>query len=613
MAFAWQAHPLTKAGLGIVVSVAPGDMVHRVGFRFSARGEHAACLTIDGDGRIAIEAWSFERGHADVRRVDTAAAVVVPAQVIPAEDGRIVLLRPGSGTHEVTVITPSDSGGHIEHRVTTVRAEGLRAFPSPDPAVPAMLVSYTDSRTVIQRLTDEGLEPVVGLPGMITKECRLTPDGRQLAANQIVDGERRAVVLDLTNAAVTPFAHDVGAVLLSSPATGDVLVAVDTPDGVKLGWLTPGDAHARVPGELNDIEGVVLPLAVDPAGDRLALKVTDGARSRLLIHERRTGKVREQPIPPGVIGFASAWTEGALRVSYSAPTHPSGVLAVDPSGTAAEWAEGHDTPETLPWCDARLERFDGPAGTMEAVVYGPDWRHNKHVLIALHGGPEAAWDLSFDPTLQRFAQAGISVIAPNQRGSTGYGAAHRAAIVDQWGGPDLADIRHLLAAVNTARHYPRHPAPMLFGASYGAFLALLAAAADPPMWSSCAVVGPFLSGSRLYADGSPAVRSLLDRLGGCTDLDDDLGPRDLLRLGPQIQAPLMVIHGEHDDVIPVEHSRALAQRLTADRRFIYREIAGGEHYPLSGRGGSALLDEVVDFLLSSVRDNLALATQTAPA
>nr|WP_062335051.1 prolyl oligopeptidase family serine peptidase [Herbidospora sakaeratensis] len=552
-------------------------MVHRVSLRFSARGDHAACLTIDGDGRIAVEAWSFERGHADVRRVATTG---LPAQVTPAEDGEIVLLRPGSGAHEVTVITPSD-GGHVAHRVATVRAERLRAFPSPDPDVAAMLVAYTNGNTVIQRLTGEGLEPVLGLPGMITKECRLTPDGRRLAADQIVDGERRAVVLDLTSGAVTPFAHDGGAVLLSSPATGDVLVT----DGVRLGWLTPGDPHVHLPRELNDIRGAVSPLAVDPSGDRLALKVTDGARSRLLIHERRADQVREQPIPPGVIGFASAWTKDTLRFGYSAPAHPSGVLAVDPSGVA-EWADGHDTP----WCDARLERFDGPAGTMEAVVYGPDWRRAEHVLIALHGGPEAAWDLGFDPTLQRFAQAGISVIAPNQRGSTGYGPAHRAAIVDQWGGPDLADIRHLAAAVGRA--------PLLFGASYGAFLALLAAAADPPTWSRCVVVGPFLSGSRLYADGSPAVRSLLDRLGGRTDLDDDLGPRDLLRLGPRIQAPTMVIHGERDHVIPVEHSRALAQRLTANRRFVYREIAGGAHYPLTSRGGRALLDEVVDFLLT---------------
>lgn len=567
---------------GIVVNVALGDMVNRVGFRFSARGERAACLTVDGDGRTAIEAWSFQRGHPAVRRIDPADAVVVPAQVIPTEDGRIVLLRPGSGVHEVTVMTPS-GGGHAERRVAPVRAEGLRAFASPEPAVAAMLVSWTDGRTLLHRLTGEGLEPVMDLPGMITKECPLTPDGRRWAANQFVHGRRRAVVLDLANGAVTPFAHDAGAVLLSSPTTGDVLVA----DGGKLGWLTPGDARAHVPDALNDITGVVLPLAVAPAGDRLALKVTDGARSRLLIHERRTGEVREQPLPPGVIGFASAWTESALRFGYSAPAHPPGVLAVDPPGTAARW-EGPDTPDTPPWCEARLETFDGPAGTMEAVVYGPDWRRADHVLIALHGGPEAAWDLSFDPVLQRFAQAGISVIAPNQRGSTGYGPAHRTALVNRWGGPDLADIRHLLATVGGQRH---HKAPMLFGASYGAFLALLAAAADPPMWSRCVAVGPFLSGSRLYADGSPAVRSLLDRLGGRTDLDDDLGPRDLLRLCPRIQASVMIIHGERDSVIPVAHSRALAR---ADRRFLYREIAGGEHYPLSG----TLLDEIVDFLLS---------------
>ena len=35
------------------------------------------------------------------------------------------------------------------------------------------------------------------------------------------------------------------------------------------------------------------------------------------------------------------------------------------------------------------------------------------------------------------------MVAPNQRGSTGYGAAHRNAIGGAWGGPDLADVLRL--------------------------------------------------------------------------------------------------------------------------------------------------------------------------
>jgi pimeloyl-ACP methyl ester carboxylesterase len=101
---------------------------------------------------------------------------------------------------------------------------------------------------------------------------------------------------------------------------------------------------------------------------------------------------------------------------------------------------------------------------------------------------------------------------------------------------------------------------MLFGVSYGTFLALLAAATEPTAWSRYMVIAPSMTGSRLYKAGSPAIRSLLDRLGGCTELDYELGPQDLFQLCPRIQASMLIIHGERDGVIPVAHSRLLAER-----------------------------------------------------
>jgi pimeloyl-ACP methyl ester carboxylesterase len=569
---------------------AEGAVLRRLSFRFSPHGGRAACLALDGRGEVLVEGWSFRRGRAEVRRARSRAADSVWVQPVPAQDGLVVVVRSARGVHEVSLVDLS--GPYVvEHEAGAIEAESLRAFPAPEPGTLAMLVSYAAGRTVLHRLTRERIEQVMELPGTIGRVSRL--GGDRLVVNQTAGDLRRLLVLDPRRGTATPFAQATGLVLLAAPATGEALIAAETPGGVGLGWLGPGQARPRFPAALNAITGTVLPLAADPAGRRLALRLTDGARSRVLVHRRGTDEVTELPVPPGVVGRTAVWTADGLNVTFSGPSHPPVVrtIATDRASPGNVGDGG-----TRGWPGARLERFDGPAGPLEAVVHGPDWRGARRLVIALHGGPEAAWDLGFDPTLQRLAAEGISVVAPNQRGSTGYGAAHRDAIAGRWGGPDLDDIRHLLVTVTAGRR----DAPMLFGASYGAHLALLAAAADPFRWSRCVAVGPFLSGPRLYADGSPAVRALLDRLAGRTEIADDLGPRDLLRLCPRIRSPLLVVHGELDSVIPVAHSRALAARLRADgppMDFRYVEVAGGEHYPLGERTSPGLLDEVVDFLL----------------
>jgi len=586
--------------------VLEGAALRRISFRFSARATHGACLVSDGRNGFFVEAWSFLEQRATSRSLPTARGETIRTQPVPAEDGRVVLVRNGTGTHEVAVL--GARGPHtVEQAVATLACQGLRAFPSLDPATLAWLVAFHRAgRSVLHRIDsrDLRLEPVLELSGQIRDEGCLTEDGHQLAANQIADGGRRLVALDLRDRTVTPLADvDGPAVLLTSPRSGRMLVAAHTSEGPRLGWRSAGEAETRFPPGLNGITGTVLPLTLDPAGSRLALRVTDGARSRLLVHEADSDATIEVPVPPGVIG-AAGWSASGLRFLFSGPTHPAVVATISQPPTSGWTFEGGPTALGTRWHDARLERFDGPAGPIETVVYGPDWRRSRHLLIALHGGPEAAWELSFDPAFQRLADQGITIVAPNQRGSTGYGAAYRDALKGAWGGPDLADIRYLLGTLVRKRRVLGCLRPMLFGVSYGAFLALLAAAAEPAAWSRCVVMAPFLAGSRLYEDAAPAVRSLLDRLGGCVELDDELGPRNLLHLCPRIRTPLLIIHGERDDVIPVTHSRLLVERLRATGHrtpedFSYREIPHGGHNPLDEAGGHALLDEVVDFLLAA--------------
>ncbi|MEH0972347.1 alpha/beta fold hydrolase [Micromonospora sp. CPCC 205546] len=586
------------------VDVRPRTAAHRVNFRFSGRAGRAACLVADGDSGLLVETWSFQEATAEAFPLPTTAGETVRTQLLPTEDGRVVLVRHRPGTHEVVVVGCGD-GSTGEQPVGTFHCPALRAVPSLDADTLGWLVAlHAGGHTVLHRIDARTLraEPVVEVPGQLTGEGWLTEQGHLLAANQLTGGRRRLVAVDLRRATVSPLDTAGSAVLLTSPRRGRMLVATHTSDGVRLGWAATDGRPVRYPPALNAITGTALPLAVDPTGRRLAIRITAGARSRLLVHDADADQVIEVPVPPGVIRSAG-WSESGLRLLWSSPTCPTTVVTLPPDGGSGGWREP-DPPTGTGWHDAQPERFDGPAGPVEAVVYG-DWRRARHLLVALHGGPEAAWELTFDPFFQSLAAADVAVVAPNQRGSTGYGSTHRDAINGAWGGPDLADVRWLRDILHRERDPAGH-APMLFGTSYGAFLALLAAAADPHGWSRCVVVAPFLSGPRLYRDGSRAVRSLFDRLGGCTAPDDEIGPRDLLRLAPRIRARLLVVHGQRDDVIPVGHSQALARRLReAGRRtpqdFRYLEVVDGGHNPLDEAGGQALRAEIVDFFTAEQR------------
>src|SRR5258708_10650890 len=62
------------------------------------------------------------------------------------------------------------------------------------------------------------------------------------------------------------------------------------------------------------------------------------------------------------------------------------------------------------------------------------------MILSIHGGPYGANTARFDARSQIFAANGYAVLAPNPRGSTGYGMQFETANVSDWGGKDFGDI-----------------------------------------------------------------------------------------------------------------------------------------------------------------------------
>ncbi|WP_329494774.1 alpha/beta fold hydrolase [Kitasatospora herbaricolor] len=390
-----------------------------------------------------------------------------------------------------------------------------------------------------------------------------------------------------------------------------------------------------------------------PEDVRVAVQIDHGASSALALWQPAGHRLEPLPVPPGRLGAVAHWSAGGLRMPYSSPDQPAALATLDvdallgagPAATAGAvplplqlaplsgslpqpWRETAPPPSwggeprvsrTSPpgwrldgsvrpadgsrWHSAQSLELAGPAGPLEAVVYGGDaWLSSPQLVLALHGGPADAWLLEFDPALQRMAAEGLAVVAPNQRGSTGYGTGHAMAVRGAWGGPDLEDVLGLLEAIAGQRSALGLEPPALFGVSYGAFLALLAAAHAPPeQVARCAVVAPFLSGARLLAEASAPVRALTTRLGGHEPVTDERGPRDVLQLAHRIGAPLLILHGDRDEVVPVGQSRSLRHELIRLGRvegadFRYVEAAGAGHELLAEEGSAVLHELLAGFL-----------------
>ncbi|MEV7772417.1 alpha/beta fold hydrolase [Kitasatospora sp. NPDC086791] len=508
-------------------------------------------------------------------------------------------------------------------------------------------------------------EPVAEIPGLHGGGAWLDHTGALLALDRVDAGLVRSVVLDLRSGTTTPLLeigeHSNDRLVLFDPDSRFAMVRSDAPGTDRLGWgVLGGGEPLRFP-ECLHIGGVFLrPVALRQGADgpRVVLQIDHGAGSALALWRPSTGRLDPLPVPPGRLGAVGHWDAAGLRLPYSSPDHPAALATLDvdallahgpvPTGTGPmplplqlaplrlapsapgspgpwrdtvlPWQPGEVRPARTPppgwrldgstppgeggrWHPAQSLELAGPTSPLEAVVYGGDaWLSSPHLVLALHGGPADAWRLEFDPALQRMAAEGLAVVAPNQRGSTGYGVAHALAIRGAWGGPDLDDVLYLLDGIAGQRAALGLEPPALFGVSYGAFLALLAAAHAPAeQVARCAVVAPFLSGARLLAEAAPPVAALTARLGGGEPIADARGPRDVLQLAHRLSAPLLVVHGDRDQVVPVSQSRSLRHELLRIGRiegadFRYVEAAGSGHEVLAEEGAAVLHELLAAFL-----------------
>jgi len=183
------------------------------------------------------------------------------------------------------------------------------------------------------------------------------------------------------------------------------------------------------------------------------------------------------------------------------------------------------------------------------------------VIVNVHGGPEAQAQPNFSGIFQYFVARGYAVLAPNVRGSTGYGRTY-TQLDDVRNRED--SVKDLAAAVDWLKTSggadPKRIAVM--GGSYGGYMTLAAITLYPDLWAAAVDTVGIANWESFLKNTSGYRRKLREVEYGTLEKDlEFLKSISPLNKVDRIKTPLMVIHGKNDPRVPYTEAEQIVEAL----------------------------------------------------
>jgi dipeptidyl aminopeptidase/acylaminoacyl peptidase len=316
-------------------------------------------------------------------------------------------------------------------------------------------------------------------------------------------------------------------------------------------------------------------LAISRDGHYLAYISNEAGIDKLNVLDLRT---HQDLIPPklpvaGIIDSLSFDAQGnRLAFGLAAAIRPRDAYVLDLASNHLEaWTHSEaGAVDLAKFVTPRLTQFptfdrtDGSQRQVPIYVYEPATPGPHPVLITLHGGPESQFRPGYDPWLQYVVnELGYAVIAPNVRGSSGYGKSYLALDNGALREDAVKDVGALLVWLSLQKAYDAKHV-VVSGGSYGGYLTLATLvnfservrggvdfAGITDFVSFLSNTAPYRQNQRRAEYGDerdPDMRAFLRRISPLTNAE-------------RISRPLLIVHGKNDPRVLLGEAEQIVYRL----------------------------------------------------
>lgn len=273
-------------------------------------------------------------------------------------------------------------------------------------------------------------------------------------------------------------------------------------------------------------------------------------------------------LPAEVLGPV-AWSQdaGTLALSVTGSTLPADIWVFERSGRSLRQVThaSHPGVRLEQLVRPQLVTFSAHDGlSLSGFVYrAPENAGPPRCVMSFHGGPEFQERPHFDALYQALLQQGISIFAPNVRGSTGFGKRFMNLDNGRLRFDAIKDIESCVRAAEAIGIVaPGHLGVM--GGSYGGYMTMAALSFYPGLFAAGADLCGIVNFATFFANTEPWMAAVSKEEYGDPDTEADL----LRQLSPlqrvdQVVAPTLVLHGANDTNVPVIEAEQVVASLKA--------------------------------------------------
>ena len=339
-----------------------------------------------------------------------------------------------------------------------------------------------------------------------------------------------------------------------------------------------------------DIPWDVIGFTLSHKGDKLAFTTNEGGMHKLYLLDTKTKKYSEiKNLPKGLIpGYAFNPTDTEIAFTSNTSTTPGDIYSVNlKTNKLVRWTysevgglntENFTSPELIQY--PTFDSVDGKTRMIPAYLFMPKNKKGPvPVVISIHGGPEGQYLPRFSSFIQFLVnELGVAVLAPNVRGSTGYGKTYLS--LDNWKNREksVEDIGKLIDWIQTQPSLDAKKV-CVYGGSYGGYMVLssmthfndrLACAIDVVGISNFVT---FLENTQAYRRDLRRVEYGDERIPAMKEFLNKISPTTNAH---KITKPLFVVQGLNDPRVPAGEAEQIVKVVRENHGSVWYLLAKDE-------------------------------------